>query len=89
MINCFPGERGLLIYLIRRSDGHNEGGGERENPFCCVAPFCLALSQLKTTVQPLLGSAGKTSDKSSWRSFNSVPFELPVTSPGTDLEDTV
>lgn len=24
MINCFPGERGLLIYLIRRSDGYNE-----------------------------------------------------------------
>ena len=27
MINCFPGEKGLLVYLVRRSDGPN-GGGE-------------------------------------------------------------
>lgn len=37
MINCFPGERGLLIYLIRRSDGHNEvGGGERGEQECIL-----------------------------------------------------
>lgn len=36
MINCFPGERGLLIYLIRRSDGHNEVRGESGEQECIL-----------------------------------------------------
>lgn len=46
------------------------------------------LHQLKTTLQPLLGSAGETSDKSSLCSFTCVPFDL-VASPGTGLDNTV
>lgn len=45
MINCFPGERGLLIYLIRRSDGPNEvGRGERG----CILPVAMVWNMYET-----------------------------------------